>query len=48
MKDVILTPEPKAYDIQEDNTIPASVRAGIAYKNYRRAVSMAKKTGALQ
>ena len=48
MDKVIITPEPKPYDIQEDYTIPVSVRAGIAYTNYKRAVSMAKKAGALK
>ena len=48
MKEVIITPETKPYDIQEDYSIPVSVRGRIAYENYKRAVSMAKKLGALQ
>jgi len=47
MKDVILTPTQRPYDIQEDTRVPVNVRAGIALENYRRAVSMAKKLGAV-
>lgn len=47
MKEVNLTPEPRPYDIQEDSTIPASVRGRIAYENYKRAVGVAKALGAV-